>query len=151
MSQPAAEPEPEHTLFEGRPAVVAGLGALVLSVVTLGIALLVFWLKSRGKHYKLTSQRVVVERGILSKEMEQIDIYRITDYRVERPLSQRLMGTGNLVLEAIDSTTPTLRLDGLKTDVVALYERLRVAVEEAKVRRGVRVVDYGEPGMPIVS
>jgi len=92
-----------------------------------------------------------VESGLFSKKMEQVDLYRITDYVVERPFGQRLVGTGNLVLEAINSTSPMLRLDGLKTDVMALYEKLRAATEASKARRGVRVVDYGEPGMPIVG
>jgi uncharacterized membrane protein YdbT with pleckstrin-like domain len=109
----------------------------------------VLWVRARGKHYRITSQRIVIDLGLFSKKMEQVDLYRITDYVVERPFGQRIMGTGNLVLEAMDSTSPVIRLDALKTDVVALYEKLRVATEAAKQRRGVRVVDYGEPGIPV--
>ena len=54
---------------------------------------------------------------------------------------EELAGTGNLVLTAMDRTTPEMRLQGLQTDVVALYERLRSAAEEAKRVRGVRVLD----------
>ena len=79
---------------------------------------------------------------MFGKRLDQIDLYRIADYVVERPFAQRLLGTGNLVLEALDKTTPELRLEGLKTDVVALYEKLRVATEAEKRRRGVRLVDY---------
>jgi uncharacterized membrane protein YdbT with pleckstrin-like domain len=143
------DPGPEQILYEGHPAMVPGIGALVVSVLTLGLALLYFWFRSRATSYKITTQRIVVEVGLLGKRMEQVDLYRITDYVVERPFGQRLMGTGNIVLEAIDSTSPVLRLDALKTDVVGLYEKLRAATEAAKQRRGVRVVDYGEPGVPI--
>lgn len=139
----------EDVLFEGSPALVPGIGLLLLCILTLGLALPVLWLRAKSKHYKITSQRIVVEQGLFSKKMEQVDLYRITDYVVERPFGQRLMGTGNLILEAIDSTSPVVRLDALKTDVVALYERLRQATEAAKQRRGVRVVDYGEPGIPV--
>jgi uncharacterized membrane protein YdbT with pleckstrin-like domain len=139
----------EQVLFEGHPALVPGLGRLLLAILTLGLALPFLWLRSRAKHYKLTTQRIVVEEGLFSKKLEQVDLYRITDYVVERPFGQRIMGTGNLVLEAIDSTSPVIRLDALRTDVVALYEKLRAATEAAKQRRGVRVVDYGEPGMPV--
>lgn len=52
------------------------------------------------------------------------------------------MGTGNIILTAMDRTSPEVRLQGLKTDVVALYERLRKAVETQKRLRGVRLVDY---------
>jgi len=131
----------EEVLFEGRPAVLRGIGALLLAIITLGIAALVFWVRSLGKHYKITTQRVVIEHGVLSKRMEQIDLYRVLDYVVERPLGQRMLGTGNIVLEAADKTTPEVRIDGVKTDVLALYEKLRAATEAEKRRRGVRVLD----------
>ena len=34
---------PEETLYEGHPAVIASLGALFLTVVTLGLAALYYW------------------------------------------------------------------------------------------------------------
>ena len=139
----------EDVLFDGNPALVPSVAILLLCIITLGLALPVLWFRQKGKHYRLTSQRVVIESGVFSKKLEQIDLYRVTDYVVERPFGQRLLGTGNLVLEALDTTTPMLRLDGLGTDVVALYEKVRIATEAAKARRGVRVVDYGEPGVPI--
>ena len=149
MSETEPDAASEELLYEGYPSAVPSLGALLLCIVTLGIALLVLWVRARGKHYRITSQRIVIDLGLFSKKMEQVDLYRITDYVVERPFGQRIMGTGNLVLEAMDSTSPVIRLDALKTDVVALYEKLRVATEAAKQRRGVRVVDYGEPGIPV--
>lgn len=137
----AAEPA-EEILFEGHPALVPSIGGWLVVVLTLGLALLYFWFRRISTHYRLTSERIVIECGLFSKRMDQIDIYRINDYVVERPFGQRLIGTGNLVLTAMDRSTPELRLVGLKTDVVALYERLRKATEAEKRRRGVRMVDY---------
>jgi uncharacterized membrane protein YdbT with pleckstrin-like domain len=128
-------------LFDGYAAVIRSLGALGLSIITLGIAALVFYFRSRSLHYRITTQRIVIEHGMFSKRMDQIDIYRITDYVVDLPFGQRVMGTGNLVLKSMDPTTPELRLDGLKTDVRALYENLRRATELEKQRRGVRLID----------
>ncbi len=132
----------EEVIFEGRPAAVRGLGALLLCIVTVGLAYLFFLLRHMQIHYKITTQRIVIETGLLSKTLDQLDLSRITDYQVERPFGQRLLGTGNLVIEAMDKTTPVLHIDGLKTDVVKLYERLRQATELERRRRGVRVVDY---------
>jgi uncharacterized membrane protein YdbT with pleckstrin-like domain len=131
----------ETPLFEGRPAVWAGAGDVLLTILTLGIAALYFWFRSHTAHYKVTTRRVIVERGLLSKRLEQIDNYRIKDYVVERPFGQRLLGTGNLLLHTMDQTTPSLSLLGLRTDVVALYERLRTAAEAERARRGVRLLD----------
>jgi uncharacterized membrane protein YdbT with pleckstrin-like domain len=138
--------DPEIVLFEGHPAVLPSLGAWLLTVLTLGLAALWFWLRSVGVRYKVTTQRVIVETGLLSKRMDQIDLYRIHDYVVERPFGQRLAGTGNLVLQTVDRTTPAVRLGNIATDVVQLYERLRVATETEKRKRGVRVLDADHVG-----
>ena len=133
-------------MFDGHPALVPDLGTLLAAILTLGLWLLVAWAKSRGTHYRITDQRVVVESGLLSKRLDKIDLYRIHDYVVERPLGQRMLGTGNLILSTQDRSTPAVRLYGLSTDVVALYERLRAATEAEKRRRGVRVLDADPVG-----
>ncbi|NUP11604.1 MAG: PH domain-containing protein [Polyangiaceae bacterium] len=132
----------ETVLFEGQPALVHSLGAMLLAIFTLGIAVLFFWFKRGGITYRVTTQRIVVDKGILSKKMEQLDLYRINDFTIERPFGQRIMGTGNLRLTTFDKSTPIVELSGLKTDVVQLYETLRVAVEASKQHRGVRMIDY---------
>jgi uncharacterized membrane protein YdbT with pleckstrin-like domain len=137
MQEGAIVPEAsEEVLFDGHPALVKSLGELALAVVTLGIWLAVLWWRSRGRHYRVTTRRVVVETGILSKRLEQVDLYRVNDYTVLRPLGQRLMGTGTLVLRTLDKASPEVTLDGIKSDVVALYERVRVATEAEKAKRG---------------
>lgn len=134
--------EGEQVLFEGRAALVPSFGALLLAILTLGLWLGVRWLQTLGKSYRITTRRIVVETGVLSKKLEQIDLYRVADYTVERPFGQRLMGTGNLLLKTFDKTTPELNVLGIKTDVVQLYERVRAATEADKARRGVRMIDY---------
>ncbi len=132
----------EDVLFEGRPALVPSIGILALAIITLGIWLLPRCWHRASKLYRVTTRRIVVETGVLSKRLEQIDLYRIADYTVDRPFGQRVMGTGNLLLKTFDKSTPELHVREIKTDVVALYEKLRVATEAEKSRRGVRMVDY---------
>ena len=132
----------EEVLFEGRAALVPGFGTLLVAILTLGLWLIVRWFQTLGRTYRITTRRIVVETGVLSKKLEQIDLYRVADYTVERPFGQRIMGTGNLLLKTFDKTTPELDVLGIKTDVVKLYERVRAATEADKARRGVRMVDY---------
>jgi uncharacterized membrane protein YdbT with pleckstrin-like domain len=132
----------EEVLFEGRAALVPSIGILLAAIFTLGLWLLVRYFQTLGRTYRITTRRIVVETGVLSKKLEQIDLYRVADYTVERPFGQRLMGTGNLLLKTFDKTTPELDVTAIKTDVVALYERVRAATEIDKQRRGVRMVDY---------
>lgn len=138
----------EVVLFEGRAALVPGFGTLLVAILTVGLWLIVRWFQTLGKTYRITNRRIVVETGVLSKKLEQIDLYRVADYTVERPFGQRIMGTGNLLLKTFDKTTPELHVLAIKTDVVKLYEAVRAATEADKARRGVRMVDYesGSPG-----
>jgi len=141
-----ASHEGEEVLFEGRAALVPSFGTLLLSILTLGLWLLVRWFQTLGRTYRITNRRIVVETGVLSKKLEQIDLYRVADYTVERPFGQRIMGTGNLLLKTFDKTTPELNVMAIKTDVVKLYENVRAATEADKARRGVRMVDYETAG-----
>lgn len=136
-----SETEEERVLFEGRPALLPSLGAYVWATLTLGIyALYRLWVVS-GIEYKVTTRRVVIETGVLSKKMEQVDLYRIADYSVERPFGQRLVGTGNLSLETLEGKGGHLMIRDIGTDVVALYEAVRKATEIDRQRRGVRVFE----------
>lgn len=136
------EVEAEKVLFEGHPALVPSISKLLLSIVTLGIYLAYRYFQVKGTSYRITTRRLVLETGILSKKLEQVDLYRVTDYSVERPFTQRLMGTGNLILETVDRTTARVVIRDVKTDVVALYEAVRAATESDRARRGVKMVDY---------
>jgi uncharacterized membrane protein YdbT with pleckstrin-like domain len=131
----------ERVLFEGHPATLQSVGELLLALLSVGLLWLYYYLRARGVRYRITNQRVIVERGLFGKRLDQIDTYRIHDYVVDRPFLQRLMGTGNVLLMTVDRTTPAMQLRGLKVDVVALYENLRRATEEQKRARGVRVLD----------
>ncbi|HEX4338656.1 MAG TPA: PH domain-containing protein [Polyangiaceae bacterium] len=138
---PGSAQPPEETLYEGRPAVIPGVGALLVAVLTLGLGYLYMWVRTQGLSYKITTRRVLVERGLLSKRLEQIDCFRIKDFVVDRPVGQRMLGTGNILLLTADSTTPAVELRNLRTDVVALYEKLRAAADADRTRRAVRIVD----------
>lgn len=141
-SKAASSAPIEKVLYEGRPAAISGAFELLLVILTLGLAGIWLWARSLGSHYKVTTSRIVIEQGLFSKKLEQIDLYRVEDYVVDLPFGQRMLGTGNLLISTTDRTTKgEVRLDRLRTDVRALYEALRTATEADKTRRGVRRFD----------
>lgn len=142
QAQAPLDGSPETTIFEGRPALIPSLPDLIWSVLTVGLFLIYRYTRVLGTSYRITTRRVVLESGVLSKSLEQVDLYRVTDYAVERPFLQRVMGTGNLVLHTVDRTASQVTLKHVKADVVSLYERVRSATEADRARRGVKVVDY---------
>jgi len=135
----------EETFFEGHPAVIGSLGALLVVILTAGLGAIYFWVKSLGTRYRITSQRVIVESGLFGKRVDQLDLYRIVDFVVERSFGQRVMGTGSITIDAMDKTSPVTRIDGIRANVMGLYERMRASAETEKQRRLVRPMDLERP------
>jgi len=128
----------ERTLFSGRPAPLHSLGRWAVAIVTLGIGALYWWLASQSTRFTLTTQRVRIERGILSRSIQDTELYRIDDIAIEEPLGMRIVGYKVLYLRSTDRTTPVIRIYGVR-DVDALADRLRECAQRERDRRGVKV------------
>lgn len=128
-------------LFEGGPAIVPSLATLMAIVLTLGLWAVLRWLAAKSCKYKVTSKRIVIETGLLSKHTENVELYRVKDFVVDRPFGQWLFGTGNIIIETSDQTTPEVRIEYISADVAALAEQIRNAAEMERRQKGFRVVD----------
>jgi Bacterial PH domain/zinc-ribbon domain len=128
----------EKTLFSGRPAALYSIGRWALAIVTLGIAGLCYWLATLSTRFEITTQRVRIERGLLSKSKQDIELYRIDDIVLEQPFGMRLLGHGLLILRSTDRTSPEIRLYGVR-GLKGLAEKLRECAIRERERRGVKV------------
>ena len=128
----------EKTLFSGRPVALYSVGRWFLTIVTLGIAGLCYWLANLSTRFEITTQRVRIERGVLSKSKQDVELYRIDDIALEQPLGMRLLGHGLLILRSSDRTTPEVRLYGVP-GFARLAETLRECALRERERRGVKV------------
>jgi uncharacterized membrane protein YdbT with pleckstrin-like domain len=136
------EQSPKETLFfTGHPRTIASFGQLAVAVITIGIYWIVRKFKSISVTYRLTSQRVEVNTGLFSTRKDALELYRVRDIVLEKPLGQRIMGNGNVVLVSIDKTTPSLRIYALE-NIEAIYERMRDAIEAERTRKGIRVAEF---------
>jgi uncharacterized membrane protein YdbT with pleckstrin-like domain len=133
----------ERILFKGNPAVIGSVTRLLIVIFTLGIAAIWFWLRSINTQYLITSQRIVIEVGVFSKNIDTLEIYQVDDIQLEKPLNQRIMGTGNIMLVTRDHTTPQMLLERLPIDVRELYEQIRPCIQQARFRY--RVHDSENP------
>ncbi len=128
----------ERILFKGHPAIIGSVTRLLISILSAGIGAVWFWLQSKNTQYLITSQRIVVETGIFSRAIETIEIYQIDDIHLEKPLNQRIMGTGNMLLLTRDISAPKLVLERLPVDIRELYEQIRPCIQQARFRFRVR-------------
>ena len=56
--------------------------------------------------YKLTKEKLLIETGFLNKKQEEIRLYRVMDFTLNRPLGQRLWGLGTIHCCTADRSTP---------------------------------------------
>lgn len=63
--------------------------------------------------YTITNQRVMIERGMLSKSLSEIDLRYIDDTQFFQSFSGRLLGIGNVTLISSDKAFPTTVLQGI--------------------------------------
>jgi uncharacterized membrane protein YdbT with pleckstrin-like domain len=134
----ARDAESEQVLFSGSPVLFFSAEQVVWAVLTLGIYALVAWVRRRATVYEITTQRIRIRRGIFSKAVENIELYRVDDFTVRQPFLMGLMGHTELLLTSTDRQTPALVLRGIP-DAEAISEKLRVCSQREKRRVGVRV------------
>src|SRR5262249_22284433 len=94
--------------------------------------------------YDLTTQRLRIHTGILNRRLEEIELYRVKDYVMDRPLALRLLGLGHLTLVTSDASARTVRLEAIPS-VETGREQLRAAVQSERDRKRVRELDVDDP------
>ena len=125
--------EHEQVLFTGHPAVIHSAWQWIAVVLTLGIALVFYWLKSQATTYEITTQRVRIERGVLSKIKDSIELFRIDHFDLHKPLGMRLLGYCMLHLRSSDASFATVILYGIPE-----LERLADTLRESSLRERTR-------------
>jgi uncharacterized membrane protein YdbT with pleckstrin-like domain len=129
----AREGETEKPLFSGHPSVIVSFWQWPLVLVTLGIAWLVYWVQSLSTTYQITTQRVMVEHGIFSKDKEGIELFRIDHFDLHKPLGMRLAGHCMLHLRSSDTSFPSVMLAGIPK-----LEQLADTLRECSLRERTR-------------
>lgn len=93
--------------------------------------MLVVFLQHMTTRYKITLRRVETERGIISKRVESLELWRVLDVRYTQSIVDRLTGNGRVILESTDKSDPKLELHGLPHHR-KVFEQLREAVQAAR-------------------
>jgi uncharacterized membrane protein YdbT with pleckstrin-like domain len=118
-----------------------GAWPLLLTVVALAIVL-VKWIEVMSAKYEVTPERLIIRRGIFLKSIDEIELYRIKDVRMNFSLLNQLTGIGAICLTTSDETTRGS--DFVMRDVPQAHarrEEIRRLVDSARRQRGVREID----------
>ena len=156
------ELETEKDLFVGHPAVIYSIRQLVPFlaviavasivgynaasgigifysflgfVVSCGIICLFYYLKSLRIHYEVTTQRIKIERGLLSKVQESLELFRIDHFELRKRLGMRLLRQAALHLFSSDAELKKFYIYGIP-NLEPLADTLRECQLRERSRRG---------------
>ncbi|ESK57520.1 PH domain-containing protein [Acinetobacter tjernbergiae] len=123
----------ENVEWEGTPSQVSNFvyffvcGILFFLIIPL-LLILWRWLQTKCTKYELTSERLIMSHGVLNKTTDQLELYRVRDYRHEQPFFLRIFGLSNIVLISNDKTDKILNLIAIR-DGGDLLTKIRTNVE----------------------
>jgi hypothetical protein len=107
---PAAAPgAEEQVLWEGRPFL------------------------SLTEHYSITSERVRITRGLLGKDREDIELFRLQDIDHTQRMTERMLNIGDITLRSADPSHPEVVLRNIP-DPAQVHETIRRAMLSARQR-----------------
>jgi uncharacterized membrane protein YdbT with pleckstrin-like domain len=115
------------------------LAAILFVATVVGVRLTrLLWhaLALRSHRYRVTSQRLLFESGVLSKSITEIDMRTVEDITLEQTVMQRLVGVGEIGIVSSDlgpgggRARTRLRLLGVR-DARAVRELVRNAAYQA--------------------
>lgn len=122
---------------------IGGIKALIVLIVLLIIAVLMLnrALQWRFATYTLTTRRIIVSRGVVSRVTESIALDRIQDTTVRKPLSDRMIHAGDIEIESAgrEGTEILHRIpnpDGFYNELLQAIEDHRVGGVQAPSMAG---------------
>ncbi|THT98417.1 PH domain-containing protein [Lampropedia puyangensis] len=123
------------------------------NALTYLLCLLTFWLvlpvgyavyrflRSATTRYTLTDQRLLMQTGIIVKQIDTLELYRVKDITVDSSILLTLFGRGSVVLQSTDTTHPTKRIHAIASPA-RVATLMRDRVKQCRVLKGVRAFDH---------
>src|SRR5688500_8792351 len=101
-----------------------GWSLTILLVLILGISFIVGLVRLRSTRYTITNQRVLIETGLLTKAVNEIDMRLIDDTLFFQGVIHRMLGIGHVTVMSSDKNTPMYVLRGV-ADPRSVRETIR--------------------------
>ena len=118
-----------------------GRWPLLISALAVGIVAWK-WFESLAARYDICRDRLIVREGIFIKSLDEVELYRVKDVRLDFSLINQMAGIGTITVHSSDETTRGAPLVLRHVERAAQRrEELRSLVEAARQKRRVREID----------
>jgi membrane protein YdbS with pleckstrin-like domain len=102
--------------FTGENANALKLGItafLILAVIPPVVSLLIAAGRIKNTHYRVTNQRIIIESGLFSRSLEEIDMRSVDDIEFRQSFLERIFRIGEILVVSTDKVAPRLALHGI--------------------------------------
>jgi uncharacterized membrane protein YdbT with pleckstrin-like domain len=124
-----------------------GLSPLLVAVagpVPLAVGIGYAWLVRLAAEYRLYQESLEVETGLVTRNIENLQLFRVRDLRLRQSVLGRVFGVGDISVTSTDQSTPHLTIRGVDGPR-ALYETLREGVARSQATRRTMIVEEERP------
>jgi membrane protein YdbS with pleckstrin-like domain len=120
-----------YTLLIARIDALSGAAAWYVAGVPITLSALFIaarlFLRIYGSRYRVTAERLFLDRGILRLTIDQTELIRVDDVRVHKTVIDRLFGLGSVEVLSTDASHRSVTLCGVRgADHVAEIIRTRM-------------------------
>jgi uncharacterized membrane protein YdbT with pleckstrin-like domain len=108
--------------------------ATAVLVAIQALMLIVAWIRLRSTAYTITNQRVLIEQGVFTKSVDELDLRYLDDSQFTQTFVDRILGIGDVTLISSDKTSPRTTLRSVK-DPRAVREMIRAEAYQNSQRQ----------------
>ena len=116
-----------------------GYAGLALMLIAIGKSV-IRTAELKSIHYEVSTDRIEFTRGIFSRQIDNLDMFRVIDMKLHRSLLDCLVGVGTVTLVTKDETDPVFEFEKV-TKPKKLYDIIKRASLEADRKQGVIHID----------
>jgi membrane protein YdbS with pleckstrin-like domain len=101
---------------------------VIIPIAVTAVFFVALNLKRRAIKFRVTNTVIETERGLFSKSIDVLQLWRCRDVRYKQSLFDRILGIAHVEVFAQDATTPHLEIVGMPASR-QLFEQLRDSIE----------------------
>jgi uncharacterized membrane protein YdbT with pleckstrin-like domain len=114
----------------------AGLGILFVAILVIAYKIA----KVKSVRYEICADRIEWVRGIFSRQIDNLDMFRVVDIKLHRSLLDCILGIGTLTLITKDPSDPTFDFEKI-SHPRQVYDFIKMASLSADRKQGVIHLD----------
>jgi uncharacterized membrane protein YdbT with pleckstrin-like domain/DNA-directed RNA polymerase subunit RPC12/RpoP len=114
---------------------------VVLPILICAGLLLSVWVHTVSLLYTLTTERLFVRRGLLSKRIEEVELFRVKDVKVVQSALERMLGFGDVTVYSSDDSMPVFHIASVSRPV-EVKEEIREFYRAARRREKVATTEF---------